>query len=103
MNPLLEADGEFGAHSMGRVNHPTREEQRALVRQWEETGRELDRIRREALRGMPYNWKDVAALLSLGDAWQRPPRTESGLVEMQYWFMRGRVRCEEEMKGTTEA
>lgn len=84
------------------MNHPTREEQRALVRQWEETGRELDRIRREALRGMPYNWRDVAALLSLGDACQAPPRTESGLVEMQYWFMRGRVRLEEDMKGVTE-
>lgn len=27
-------------------------------RQWEETGRELERIRREKLRGMPYDWEE---------------------------------------------
>lgn len=85
------------------MNHPTREEQRALVRQREATGRELERIRREALRGMPYNWKDVTALLSIGDAWQCPPRTESGLVEMQYWFMRGRAGREGGTQDTPEA
>jgi len=69
------------------VKHPTREEQRQLVRQWEATGRELDRMRRDALRGMPYNWRDVDALLELGDHCQLPPRTTSGLVEMQRWFI----------------
>jgi len=48
------------------MTQPTREEQRRLVRQWEETGRELERIRKEALRGMPYRWEDVDALLELG-------------------------------------
>ncbi|HOZ50127.1 MAG TPA: hypothetical protein PLO37_25965 [Candidatus Hydrogenedentes bacterium] len=73
------------------MKHPTRGEQRALVRQWEETGRELERIRREALRDMPYNWADVDALLSLGDEFAREsPRKTSGLVEMQRWFMLAR-------------
>ena len=70
------------------MNGPTQEEQRALVRQWEKTGRELDRIRREALRGLPYNWEDVDALLELGDCYDGPPRLDSGLVDMQYWFMK---------------
>ena len=67
---------------------PTREEQKQLVHQWEETGRELERIRREALRDLPYNWKDVDDLLALGDDYDGPPRTTSGLVEMQRIFMR---------------
>ncbi|MDQ1257564.1 MAG: hypothetical protein QG656_2170 [Candidatus Hydrogenedentes bacterium] len=64
------------------MNHPTHEEQRELVRLWETTGPELDRIRKEALRGMPYDWKSVDALLALGDSYDGPPRTSSGLVEM---------------------
>ena len=68
---------------------PDREAQMALVRQMDVTGRELARIRREALRGMPYNWADVDALLELGDRYDGPPRLTSGLVEMQRWFMKG--------------
>lgn len=74
------------------MNGPTYEEQRKLVRQWDETGRELERIRREALRGLEYNWKDVDALLELGDSYDGPPRTSSGLVEMQRLFMKARNR-----------
>ena len=74
------------------MKHPTREEQRELVRQWEATGRELDRVRRDALRDMPYNWADVDALLEMGDHCEAPPRTTSGLVEMQRWFMAGDQR-----------
>lgn len=70
------------------MTHPTREEQRKLVLQWEETGPELERLRREALRDMPYNWEDVDALLELGVQSGMPSRTTSGLVEMQYWFMK---------------
>ncbi|MBE7560049.1 hypothetical protein HS125_14360 [bacterium] len=68
------------------------EEQRRLVRQWEETGRQLERIRRESLRGMPYNWQDVAALLELGDSC--PARLDGGMgmVEMQRWFMKARPK-----------
>ena len=66
---------------------PTLEEQRKLVRQWQETGRELERIRREALRDMPYNWEDVDALLELGDHYDGPPRISSSLGEMQRLFI----------------
>lgn len=69
------------------MNHPTNEEQRELARRWKETGRELERIRREALRGMPYNWRHVDALLQLAETYDGPPRTTSGLVEMQRIFM----------------
>jgi hypothetical protein len=69
------------------MNVPTPEEQRELVQQWEETGRELERMRRKALRGLAYNWEDVDALLELGDHYDGPPRLDSGLVEMQRWFM----------------
>lgn len=68
------------------MTHPTLEEQRELVRTMDKTGRELERIRREALRDMPYNWEDVDALLELGDAYDGPPRLTSGLVEMQGIF-----------------
>ena len=69
------------------MKSPTYEEQRDLVRQWETTGRELERIRRDALRGAEYNWADVDALLEIGCRYDGPPRTTSGLVEMQRWFM----------------
>ena len=74
------------------MKKPNRAEQRRLVQQWEETGRELERIRREALKGMPYNWEDVDALLTLGD--NLPPREDngSGLVEMQRYFMKADPR-----------
>lgn len=67
---------------------PNREEQRRIVKVWEETGRELERRRRLALRDMPYNWQDVDALLELADYCDCPPRTTSGLVEMQRWFLK---------------
>lgn len=70
------------------MNRPTLEEQRELVRRWEETGRELERLRRERLCGMPYNWEDVDTLLRLGEDYDGPPRLTSGLVEMQRLFMR---------------
>lgn len=74
------------------MDHPTREEQRQLVRQWEETGRELACIRKEKLRDMPYNWRDVDALLELGDSCGHVSRESSGLVEMQRQFMALRQR-----------
>lgn len=69
------------------MKRPTLEEQKQLVRQMEEAGKEVDRIRREALRGMPYNWRDVVALLELGDSYEGPPRFAEGMVEMQRLFM----------------
>ena len=73
---------------------PSREEQRQLVRQWEETGRELDAMRREALRDKPYDWKEVDALLQLAEHYDGPPRLTSGLVEMQRLFMKRAPRAE---------
>ena len=70
----------------------THDEQRNLVRQWDAAGRELERIRRDALRGMAYNWTDVDALLELGDRYDGPPRTTSGLVEMQRFLMKAADR-----------
>lgn len=70
------------------MNKPTYEEQKQLVRQMEATHQELDRMRREKLRGLEYNWEDVDALLQLGEGYDGPPRLSSGLEEMQYWFMK---------------
>ena len=67
------------------MKRPTLEEQRHLVGQWDETGRILERSRRQSLRGLAYNWKDVAALL---DDYDDPPRLTSGLAEMQAAFLK---------------
>jgi hypothetical protein len=75
---------------------PTREEQRKLVQQWEVTGRELEQLRREALYDLPYHWADVDALLALGDDYDGPPRPMTGMVEMQYYFMKGHPKRESE-------
>lgn len=71
---------------------PSEEEQRRLVRQWESTGRELERLRRQALRGMPYRWEDLDALLQLGAEVPTPENRAAGLVEMQRWFMKADPR-----------
>lgn len=76
------------------MNHPTPEEQKALVQKWAETGPELERLRREALRGKPYDWREVVALLELGEHYDGPPRTTSGLVEMQRIFMKARKQAD---------
>ena len=70
------------------MKFPTREEQKVLVRRMEETYQELEHLRDEALRDLPYKWEDVDALLQLGDNYDGPPRLTSGLVEMQRWFMK---------------
>jgi hypothetical protein len=72
------------------MKYPTHEEQRKLVQQWDETGRELERIRDEALRDKPYDWREVDALLQLGEQFRGESRTTSGLIEMQYWFMKAK-------------
>ena len=70
------------------MSGPTPEEQRQLILQWEETGRELDRIRREALRGREYSFEELDAVQQLGDGYDGPPRLTSGLVELHYWLER---------------
>lgn len=77
------------------MTSPSREEQRQLARQWEQTGRELDAIRRAALKDKPYDWKEVDALLQLGDSYDGPARTTSGLVEMQRLFMKHHLHRDE--------
>ena len=68
------------------MRNPSEEEQRQLVRQWEETDKKLTAIRLAALRDMPYNWEDVVELLQMGDNYDGPPRLTSGLVELQRIF-----------------
>ena len=75
------------------MNGPNREEQRKLVQQKEETSKELERMRREALRGMPYNWKDVDALLELGADCPHVERYGGSLAEMQRHFMKAHPRA----------
>ena len=70
----------------------TKEQQRHLVRIWQTAGPELERIRREELRGLPYNWADVDTLLDMGEYYDGPPRLTSGLVEMQRLFMKAARR-----------
>ena len=74
------------------MNRPNRDEQRELARKWETAGPELERIRREALRGKPYDWKEVDALLELAKYYAGPPRTTSGLIEMQRYFMKAHAK-----------
>lgn len=69
------------------MKKPSLEEQRALVKRWDTLGPELERIRREALRGMPFDAKAVEELLSLGEGYDGPPRFAEGMVEMQRLFM----------------
>jgi hypothetical protein len=69
------------------VKRLAKEQQRYLVRVWDKAGPELERIRREELRGLPYRWEDVDALLEMGDHYDGPRRLTSGLIEMQRQFM----------------
>ena len=70
------------------MSFPSKDEQRFLVRQWEETGRELERLRLEALRNKPYSFEEVDALLQLAEGYDGPPRYAEGMVEMQRIFMK---------------
>ncbi|MBI2421482.1 MAG: hypothetical protein HYV27_01545 [Candidatus Hydrogenedentes bacterium] len=65
---------------------PSRDEQRQLVKQREETERLLEDMRRKELRGKPYDWREVDALLQLGEGYDGPPRFAEGMVEMQRLF-----------------
>lgn len=69
------------------MNKLSKEQQRKLVQAWNQTGPELEGMRRKKLQGMPYKWQDVDAVLGICDSYDGPPRTTSGLVEMQRLFM----------------
>ena len=66
----------------------TKDQQQFLIRLWGIAGREVDRIRTEALHDKTYNLEEVDALLQLGDTYDGPPRLTSGLVEMQKLFLK---------------
>lgn len=70
------------------MKRPTIEEQRELVRRWEETGRILEQMRIEKLRNKPYGWEEVDTLLQLAEYYDGPPRLSSGLEEQQRLFMK---------------
>jgi hypothetical protein len=66
----------------------SKDQQRRFVQTWQKAGPELEQLRREQLRDLPYRWQDVDCLLELGDHYDGPARATSGLVEMQRWFMK---------------
>lgn len=72
------------------MNRPTLEQQRYLVKLWDTTGPELERIRRAELRGKEYDAAEVEGLLSLAEGYDGPPRFAEGMVEMQRIFMKAR-------------
>lgn len=75
---------------------PSKEEQRRIIRMREETETILQEMRRKELRGKPYNFEEVDAVLSLADHYTGPERTTSGLEEQQRWFMKLREKRERE-------
>ena len=81
------------------MKRPTEEEQRQLVAQWAKTGHILDQMRKERLRGKPYDWKEVDALLSLADHYDGPPRLTSGLVEQPRQFMKAAPDWYKKLRG----
>ncbi len=71
---------------------PTLDEQRQIVNKWEETSKKLDAIRLAELRDKPYDWREVAELLQMGDSYDGTPRLTSGLVELQRIFKKHHPR-----------
>ncbi|MBI2190936.1 MAG: hypothetical protein HYU36_02990 [Planctomycetes bacterium] len=67
----------------------TRVQMKQVVQQWKRAGPELERIRREALERLEYDWESVDDLLDMADKFSRP-RSTTGMVEMQKWFMKAR-------------
>ena len=66
----------------------TKDEQRAYLRLQKKGYEILEQIKAEELRGKPYNFEEVDAVLSLADHYDGPPRLTSGLVEMQKRLMK---------------
>lgn len=71
------------------MNEAEKEQYRRYVEGWQHAGPELERIRREELRAMDDRM-DLDGMDALADIGVRygTPRTTSGLVEMQKWFMK---------------
>lgn len=68
------------------MNQMTKAHWRQYIEQWKRAGPALERIRREELRELKYEFPVIDALLEIGDRFGKP-RLNSGLVEMQKWFM----------------
>ena len=70
------------------MNDRQQEDYGLYVERWKRTGLELERIRREELRALDTraNGAAIDALAEIGLCFGRP-RENSGLVEMQKWFM----------------
>jgi hypothetical protein len=66
---------------------------RRWVQAWRETSQELERIRREELRSLDPQ-RAIALLCGTADyrVPPRAPRSTSGLVEQQRWFMKAAGR-----------
>jgi|LAHU01.1.fsa_nt_gb hypothetical protein len=65
----------------------TKAQWKQFVDQWKTTGPVLEKIRRDELRKLTYDYDTADALLEIGDRFGRSRKT-SGLVEMQRWFMK---------------
>ncbi|MBX7255167.1 MAG: hypothetical protein K1Y02_02305 [Candidatus Hydrogenedentes bacterium] len=88
----MKGDSLSSSEEPDEVTVPPREQLRDLERRREEGFRRIDKLRREALRGKPYNWEEVDALLWLADNYDGPPRFGEGMVEMQRSFMKAKNR-----------
>lgn len=70
-----------------------REQIKAWVANWKQTGVELDRLKREELRAMDeVASAEIFNRLGMGwvDDWQNP-EPQPGLVQQQMYFLRGRA------------
>jgi len=82
------------------VKKPTIEEQREMLRRREKGYEIMAKLRRDELRGKPYNFEEVDAVLSLADHYDGQPRLTSGLIEQQRLFMKHPDHpCNREKKG----
>lgn len=68
------------------MNQMTKGDWKDYIEQWQRAGPELERIRKQELRGLKYEFLSADALLEIGDRFGQS-RPTSGLVAMQKWFM----------------
>ena len=68
------------------MSQMTKVQWKQYIEQWNRAGPQLERIRRKELRGLGYEFPAIDALLEIGDRFGQS-RPNSGLVEMQKWFM----------------
>jgi len=68
------------------MKHPTREQQEAMVKQWQVAGPALQQARDDDLRHSPYDWKAVDSLLDIGATIPARAGWSPGIVGMQKWF-----------------